>query len=168
MGVLGVELELNDKNFEKEQKQAKLKVKQDKLSKELRNSIKIINEKPKEFNSSVTNLKNGKKVIISISQLIDFKQLESNSLTFKAGYVLYKIKTLCKKENKNLIQFIQGECNIQWSKSYIYFLIAYFTLCFKYPKFKLVTLSLHKLKSSFKTIKLIIEKESDFWKEEIE
>ena len=86
----------------------------------------------------------------------------------KAGEVLNKVKYLCKKEKKKILEYIKS-LNVNWSRSYISFLISLYDLAKRYPKLKSVTVSLHYINQNFRKIRNHIENCSEermFWLKE--
>src|SRR5699024_6639415 len=79
------------------------------------------------------------KHLVKIKELIELKK---------------KDPSLSKHERKqyNFDNFTD-KCSLSWSRSYMYFLIFLYDLCEKYPKFKLVTVSLDYLNSNQKYIR---------------
>ncbi len=52
---------------------------------------------------------------------------------------MIKIKQMCRKEKRNIQDFIK-DCDIHWSRSYCSFLISFYKFVKLYPKFKNVTI----------------------------
>jgi hypothetical protein len=111
-------------------------------------------------------LKEAKEVIISIRNELEFHQNQTIKYALLAGQSLIKIQELCHIENKKFFHFLK-KCGIEWSKSYIYFLISFYNFSKEYPKICNVSLSIHSIMSNFKKVKLVIwsnKTERDFWK----
>ena len=51
----------------------------------------------------------------------------------KAGESILRIKELCLVEKKNFKDFLK-DCDINWNKSYLYFLICFYHFSKDYPK----------------------------------
>ncbi len=114
---------------------------QNHLIKLMKNSISIGNESNYRINYF--------RVIVSINNKLDFHQKQT--LKSKSQ----KIQELCQIENKKFFDFLR-ECNIEWSKSYIYFLISFYNFSKEYPKICNISFSIHFIMSNFKKIKLAI------------
>jgi len=83
----------------------------------------------------------------------------------KAGEVLIKIKALCRREKRNLQDFLK-EYYIRWSRSYYSFLISLFKFVHDYLNFKNVTISINFMSKNFNLIKKYIKdniEERKFW-----
>ena len=132
----------------------------------MRKSISIGNKSNPTININFENLNEAKGVIVSISNELDFHQKKTIKYALLAGQSLIKIQELCQIENKKFFDFLR-ECEIEWSKSYIYFLISFYNFSKEYPKICNVSFSIHFIMSNFKKIKLAIwsnKTERDFWK----
>ncbi len=111
-------------------------------------------------------LKEAKEVIISIRNELEYHQKQTIKYALLAGQSLIKIQELCQIENKKFFDFLK-ECKIEWSRSYIHFLISLYIFSKEYPKICNVSLSIYFIKNNFKKIKLAIwssKTERDFWK----
>ncbi len=116
-------------------------------------------------NTILTNSE-AKQVIISIRNELKFHQKQTIKYALIAGQSLIKIQELCQIENKKFFDFLK-ECSIEWSRSYIHFLISLYIFSKEYPKICNVSLSIYFIKNNFKKIKLAIwssKTERDFWK----
>jgi hypothetical protein len=111
-------------------------------------------------------LKEAKEVIISIRNKLEFHQNQTIKYALLAGQSLIQIQELCQIENKKFSDFLK-ECSIEWSRSYIHFLISLYKFSKEYPKICNVFLSIYFTKNNFKQIRLAIwssKTEKDFWK----
>jgi hypothetical protein len=79
-------------------------------------------------------LKEAKEVIISIHNELEFHQIQTIKYALLAGQSLIKIQELCHIEKKKFFDFLK-ECSIEWSRSYIHFLISLYIFSKEYPKF---------------------------------
>jgi hypothetical protein len=96
----------------------------------------------------------------------DYHQKQSLKYAIKASESILKIKELCLVEKKNFKDFLK-ECDINWNKSYVYFLISFYHFSKDYPKICNVSLSIYFIMSNFKSIKLAIwssKDEREYWK----
>jgi restriction endonuclease S subunit len=96
----------------------------------------------------------------------NFDQKQTLKCALKAGECLIKIKELCAIENKKFIPFLK-EFNINWDKSYVYFLISFYNFTKEYPKLSNLSLSPHFVMKNFKKIKLAIwssNEEREYWR----
>ena len=91
----------------------------------MKNSISIENKYSSANNINFKYLNEAKGVIVSISNELEFHQKQTLKCALKAGQCLITIQELCAKENKKFISFLK-ECNINWDKSYMYFLISFY------------------------------------------
>jgi len=145
----------------------RLKDKHKQLIEALRNSLSIGNQSNgtiKEINFD--KLKEAKEVIISIRNELEFHQKQAIKYAILGGQSLIRIQELCQIENKKFFDFLK-ECGIEWSRSYIHFLISLYIFSKEYPKICNVSLSIYFIKNNFKQIKLAIwssKTERDFWK----
>jgi hypothetical protein len=132
----------------------------------MKSSISIGNESNPTNNINFENLVQAKRVIVSISNELEFHQKQTLKYAIQAGECLYKIQELCLINSKKFKEFLI-ECNIKWSKSYVQFLISLYNFTKFYPKICKISLSLHFMKTNFKKIKLAIissNTERNFWK----
>ncbi len=132
----------------------------------MKSSISIGNKSNPTIDINFENLNEAKGVIVSISSELDFHQKQTIKYALLAGQSLIKIRELCQIENKKFFNFLK-ECKIEWSKSYIYFLISFYNFSKEYPKICNISSSIHFIMSNFKKIKLAIwsnKTERDFWK----
>ncbi len=116
--------------------------------------------------NNIENLEQAKEVIISIRNGLDYHQKQSLKYAIKAGESILRIKELCLVEKKNFKDFLK-ECDINWNKSYVYFLISFYNFSKDYPKICNVSLSIYFIMSNFKSIKLAIwssKDEREYWK----
>jgi hypothetical protein len=107
-----------------------------------------------------------KEVIVSIHNELEFHQKQTIKYALLAGQSLIRIQELCKIENKKFFDFIK-ECGINWSRSYIHFLISLYIFSKEYPKICNLSVSLYFVKNNFKSIKLAIlssSVEREYWK----
>ncbi len=95
------------------------------------------------------------KVIISILNELEFHQKQTIKYALLAGQSLIRIQELCQIENKHFFDSLK-ECSIEWSRSYIHFLISLYIFSKEYPKICNVSLSIYFIKNNFKKIKLAI------------
>lgn len=141
--------------------------KQNELIEELKNSLSGGNESIGSIEKhDFEELKEAKQVIISIRNELEFHQKQTIQYGALAGKTLKKVQKLCQIENKKFPEFLK-ECGINWSKSYIYFLISFYNFSKKYPKICNISLSTYFVKNNFKSIKLAISSSDDekkFWK----
>jgi hypothetical protein len=86
---------------------------------------------------------------------LEYHQKQNIKHALLAGQSLIKIQELCQIENKKFFDFLK-ECKIEWSKSYIHFLISLYIFSKEYPKICNVSLSIYFIKNNFKKIKLAI------------
>ncbi len=100
-------------------------------------------------------LKEAKDVIISIRNELEFHQKQTIKYALLAGQSLIKIQELCQIEKKKFFNFLK-ECGIEWSRSYIHFLISLYTFSKEYPKICNMSLSIYFIKNNLKKIKLAI------------
>ena len=121
----------------------------------MKDSISIGNKNNPTKNINFKDLNEAKGVIVSISNELEFHQKQSIKCALKAGQCLIKIQELCAIENKNFLSFLK-ECNINWDKSYVYFLISFYNFTKEYPRISNLSLSLHFVMNNFKKIKLAI------------
>jgi ribosomal protein L30E len=97
-------------------------------TKELKNSLSVGNRSVGTIsNLNFDKLKEAKEVIISIRNELEFHQKQTIKYAILAGQSLTKIQDLCQIENKKFIDFLR-ECGINWSRSYIQFLISLYIL----------------------------------------
>jgi hypothetical protein len=133
----------------------------------LKNSLSIGNQSNGTIKKlNFDKLKEAKEVIISIRNELEYHQKQTIKYALLAGQSLIKIQELCQIENKKFFDFLK-ECKIEWSKSYIHFLISLYIFSKEYPKICNVSLSIYFIKNNFKKIKLAIwssKTERDFWK----
>jgi hypothetical protein len=134
---------------------------------ELKNSLSVGNQSNGTIKKlNFDKLKEAKEVIISIRNELNFHQKQTIKYVILAGQSLIRIQELCQIEKKKFFDFLK-ECGIEWSKSYIYFLISFYNFSREYPKICNVSLSIHFIMNNFKKIKLAIwsnKTERDFWK----
>jgi hypothetical protein len=134
---------------------------------ELKNSLFVGNQSNGTIKKlNFDKLKEAKEVIISIRNELEYHQKQSIKYALLAGQSLIKIQELCQIENKKFFDFLK-ECKIEWSRSYIHFLISLYIFSKEYPKICNVSLSIYFIKNNFKKIKLAIwssKTERDFWK----
>ncbi len=133
----------------------------------MKNSLSIGNQSNGTIKKlNFDKLKEAKEVIISIRNELEYHQKQTIKYALLAGQSLIKIQELCQIENKKFFDFLK-ECKIEWSKSYIHFLISLYIFSKEYPKICNVSLSIYFIKNNFKKIKLAIwssKTERDFWK----
>ncbi len=133
----------------------------------MKNSLSIGNQSNGTIKKlKFDKLKEAKEVIISIRNELEYHQKKTIKYALLAGQSLIKIQELCQIENKKFFDFLK-ECKIEWSKSYIHFLISLYIFSKEYPKICNVSLSIYFIKNNFKKIKLAIwssKAERDFWK----
>ncbi len=91
-------------------------------------------------------------MIISIHNELEFHHKQPIKYALLAGRSLVKIQELCQIENKKFLK----ECEIEWSKSYIHFLISFYNFSEDYAKICNVSLFIYFIKNNFKNIKLAI------------
>jgi hypothetical protein len=119
-----------------------------------------------EISTTFTNLTDFKSIIIEIDKNLRYHQKESIRFGLIAGEVLNKVKILCRKEKKNMLKFI-NDLNVNWSKSYISFLISFYEFSKRYRRLKSLTISLYFIHQNFKKIRYLIEDSKDeermFW-----
>ena len=120
----------------------------------MRKSIFIGNKSNVTININFENLNEAKGIIVSISNELDFHQKQTIKYVLLAGQSLIKIQELCQTDKK-FFDFLK-ECDIEWSKSYIYFLISFYNFSKEYPKICNISFSIHFIISNFKKIKLAI------------
>jgi hypothetical protein len=72
-------------------------------------------------------------VIISIHNELEFHQKQTIKYALLAGQSLIRIQELCQIEEKKFLDFLK-ECSIEWSRSYIHFLISLYIFSKGYPK----------------------------------
>jgi hypothetical protein len=130
-----------------------VKDKHKQLIEELKNSLSVGNQSIEKHNFKQLN--EAKEVIISIRNQLEFHQKQTIKYALLAGQSLIKIQELCQIENKKFFDFLR-ECSIEWSRSYIHFLISLYIFSKEYPKIGNVSLSLYFIKNNFKRIKLAI------------
>jgi hypothetical protein len=123
---------------------------------ELKNSLFVGNQSIGTFKElDFDKLKESKEVIISIPNELEFHQNQTIKYALLAGQSLIKIQELCHIEHKKFFDFLK-ECDIKWSKSYIYFLISFYNFSREYHKICNISFSIHFIMSNFKKIKLAI------------
>jgi hypothetical protein len=135
---------------------------------ELKNSLFVGNQSIGTIEKlNFDKLKEVKEVIISIRNELEFHQNQTIKYALLVCQSLIKIQELCQIENKKFFDFLK-ECRIEWSRSYIHFLISLYIFSKEYPKICNVSLSIYFIKNNFKKIKLDIwssKTERDFWKD---
>ncbi len=133
----------------------------------MKNSLSIGNQSNRTIKKlNFDKLKEAKEVIISIRNELQFHQNQAIKYALLAGQSLIRIQELCQIENKKFFDFLK-ECKIEWSRSYIHFLISLYIFSKEYPKICNVSLSIYFIKNNFKKIKLATwssKIERDFWK----
>jgi hypothetical protein len=141
-------------------------IKKDDVLKLMKDSISIGNKCNSINNINFKDLNEAKRVIVSISNELEFHQKETIKCAIKAGECLYKTRELCQLNGNKFSDFLI-ECNIKWSKSYVQFLISLYNFSKDYPKISNLSLSPYFIKNNFKKIKLAIissNTERNYWK----
>ncbi len=124
------------------------------LIEQLKNSLSVGNRSVGTIsNLNFDKLKEAKEVIISIRNELEFHQKQTIKCAILAGQSLTKIQDLCQIENKKFIDFLR-EFGINWSRSYIQFLISLYIFSKEYPKICNLSVPLYFIKNNFKRIKL--------------
>jgi hypothetical protein len=132
----------------------------------MKNSITIGDKNNPTNNINFKDLNEAKVVIVSISNELEFHQKQTLKCALKAGQCLIKIQELCATENKKFTSFLK-ECNINWDKLYVHFLISFYNFPKEYPRLSNLSLSLHFVMNNFKKIKLAIwssNAEREYWR----
>lgn len=133
------------------------------LIKKMKNSITVGNESTGFQATMPKNIEQAKEVIISINNELNYHQKQTVKYALQAGQYLILSRDLCLIEDKNFNEFLK-ECDVKWSKSYIYFLISFYNFSKHYPKISNVSLSIHFIKNNFKKIQLAVKSEREFWR----
>ena len=139
---------------------------QNDILKLMKDSISIGDKSSSTNNINFKDLDEANGVIVSISSELEFHQKQTLKCALKAGQYLIKIQELCATENKKFISFLK-ECNINWDKSYVYFLISFHNFTKEYPRISNLSLSLHFVMNNFKKTKLAIwpsNTEREYWR----
>jgi hypothetical protein len=133
----------------------------------LKNSLFVCNQSIGTIKKlNFDKLKKAKEVIISIRNELEYHQKQTIKYALLAGQSLIKIQELYQIESKKFFDFLK-ECKIEWSRSYIHFLISLYKFSKEYPKICNISLSTHFVKNNFKRIKLAIlssNVEREYWK----
>jgi hypothetical protein len=93
--------------------------------------------------------------MFSIRNELEFHQKQTIKYALLASQSLIRILELCQIEKKKFFDFLKG-CSIEWSKSYIHFLISLYIFSKEYPKICNLSLSIYFIKNNFKKINLAI------------
>ncbi len=119
---------------------------------ELKNSLFVGNQSIGTIKKlNFDKLKEAKEVIILIRNELEYHQKQTIKYALLAGQSLIKIQELCQIGNKKFFDFLK-ECKIEWSRSYIHFLISLYIFSKEYPKICNVSLSIYFIKNNFKQI----------------
>ncbi len=62
------------------------------------------------------------RLLFKLKKNLGYHQKESLNYAYKAGELLIKIKKMCRREKRNIQDFLK-DCDIHWSRSYCSFLI---------------------------------------------
>ena len=80
------------------------------------------------------------------------------------GRNLCSIKNETGKKNVDLVKYVQPYSPRSYTRSDIFFMMNLFLLSEQYPRLSFVTVGTGKLKSKFKIVKRVMEKEAVYWR----